>query len=109
MTWRHLALVVLALFPFAVSAQETPTPDPGDGTITASVDYGDYTLEIDADQPLVACVVERNETLDGTTSTAVVFVRNLDGSRSPLGTFLSDATAALKDASVGECLSLAGR
>ncbi len=109
MTKRLAALLLAALIlpgAWVARAQETPTPDPGEGAVTVAVDYGAYTLELEADEPLAACVVERRVTLDGASATVVVFVRHDDGSRTPLGTFSSEATAALQDAAVGSCLNL---
>lgn len=102
---RLLALAAL-LIPGALVASAQEPLDPGDGEATVTVNWGEYELEVPAIEPLSACVIERRITLDSTTDTLVVFVRNADGVRTEIGTFSTSATAALEDASVGDCLAL---
>ncbi len=109
---KWIALAAVFLLPLAVSAQQE-TPDPGDvpptATVTVEIDK-DHEVDLDANEPLSACVVRSTIGLDGPESDeVVVFVRGVDGKNIQLGSFVTEATAALAEATVGQCLALGGK
>lgn len=106
-----IALLLCVVLPGSVagiaSAQqgsEIATAQP----TTVTVDLGEWTYELNGNEPLSACVQETRVDYEGTYATLLVFVRHLDGTVAPLGTFTSRATAALEQAAVGDCLTLEG-
>lgn len=95
------ALAVLLGLGGIASAQqgsETPTPDR-----VVSIDIGQWTYELNEDEPLSACVQETRTDFERTTARVIVFARLEDGAVAPLGTFTTNATAALEGVAVGDC------
>ncbi len=106
---KWIALAAAFLLPLAVSAQEKPDPGDTPETVTVEIDK-DHEVDLDANEPLSACVVRSTIGLDGPESDeVVVFVRGVDGKNIQLGSFVTEATAALAEATVGQCLALGGK
>jgi hypothetical protein len=110
-------LAVLMLFALAIApgfwiaqAQDEAETDPGDTPPTlVTVDVGGYEYSLDGDEPLSACVQESRVDFEGTYAQVIVFVRHLDGTIYPLGTYSTRATAGLAGVEVGDCRSLETR
>jgi hypothetical protein len=107
---RYVSLVlVLAWSLFAVPAlaqdeEETPAPPEPE---TVRVEYGGRTFQLPADEPLVTCVVGTSADFEGQYTDVIVWVRHLDGTFRPLGSYSTRATAALANKPVSACIGLA--
>ena len=88
-----LLVTVFGLISGASAQQGSETPAQGR---TVSIDIGDWTYELDEAEPLSACVQETTTDFERTTARVIVFARLQDGAVAPLGTYETEATAALK-------------
>lgn len=75
---------------------------------TVEVEFAGFTFELEADEPVQACVVERVESLDGSDVEYRLFVREPGGEFSSVGVYPSPAIGALATANAGDCTSLEG-
>ncbi len=100
------ALVIFtgaAILSGPVMAQDTPPPAAAP---TVKVPVGPYDFEVDGNEPLTACVVERRESLAGTFVSLQVLVRLESGDIVPLSAYTTRSTAVLADAHVDDCFTL---
>lgn len=95
-----LLVTVFGLIRGASAQQGSETPPQGR---TVSIDIGQWTYELDEDEPLTACVQETTTDFERTTARVIVFARLQDGAFAPLGTYTTEATAALAGIAVGDC------
>ncbi len=115
---RPLTLLLLAAVAIAISfgahpaiaqdepAAEAPTPlDAPPSTVTVAL--GPYDFEVDGNEALTACVVKRDETLDGIFVEVQLFVRLATGDVIPGYSFDTRAVGTLAESHVDSCFILA--
>ncbi len=102
-----LALVIfLSAFGWSTVFAQDAGDGPVDGGNVAKVQFAGYEYDLFANEPVQACVISREDAQTGPRLTYRLFVRELDGSFSSVGTYPSQAIGALRDAQYGDCISL---
>jgi hypothetical protein len=100
-TLTLVPLLVLGGAWAAVAQTETATGS------AVEVPFGEFVFEVDGEQALTACVVERRESLTGIFVTLQLFTRLETGDVVPSLAYSTRATGVLAEAHVEACFLLA--
>lgn len=117
---RMVLLVVAAALVLAIqtSAQEAGSGGAGvqQGEDEVVIDLGGAEVAVDAEQPLVACIVAGTTTISETVTESfenrtvklVVHVRGVNGQFTELGSFVTEKNGPLTNLAVRDCPYLEG-